>query len=296
MDVADSRITSVQKAFLDSLVCERFSECACSRKIIASFRNPQGELLLDYARKNGFDEDDHGGTAFYLIRTRENLGLFFFSLKCGELFSPLKEDEMRARLDEYVVIRQALLNIAPSDKVKRIALQKLKAIGERNGLSLKEVLNVIVRDKSVKKKLLNRLEQDLKIEPNKNISRVSRTFSGVQLVHFCANKNVHATDFWEKSGIGRPMGEVLFWNFIAPVFSKVQSLVGCEFAFLFAADMSSERVLINYYERALKFIQDLNIGANKPSYDFCCAFMCQSLRQLGTNRKLYFDHFNDTVA
>ena len=295
MDIADSRITTQQQAFLDSLVCERFSECPCGRKIIASFRTPQGELLLDYARKYGFDEDDHGDTAFYLIRTHENLGLFFFSLKCGELFSPLKEDEMRARLDEYVVIRQALLNIAQSDEAKRIALQKLKTIGEKRGLSLKEVLNVVVRDKSVKKKLLNRLEQDLKIEPNKNISRVSKTFSGVQLVHFCANKNVHAANFWSRSGIVRPMGEVLFWNFIAPIFSEVQNLVGCEFAFLFAADMSPERVLINYYEQALKFIQDLNIGANKPSYDFCCAFMCQPLQRLVENREKYFEHFNDTI-
>lgn len=103
MGSADTRVTEAQLAFLDSLVCERFSECPCGKRVISSFRNPQGELLLDYARQNGFVEDNHGSTAFYLIRTPENLGLFFFSLKCGELFSPLKEGEMRARLEGRVL-------------------------------------------------------------------------------------------------------------------------------------------------------------------------------------------------
>lgn len=43
--------------------------------------------------------------------------------------------------------------------------------------------------------------------------------------------------------MGHPMGETLYWKFIAPKFFEVQKIAGCEFAFLFAADLS-EAVIV----------------------------------------------------
>lgn len=88
------------------------------------------------------------------------------------------------------------------------------------------------------------------------------------------------------------MGEVIFWRFIVPKFFEVQEIVGCEYAFLFAADLSEDRTLINYYNVSLKFAIDVPMGTNKPLYDFTCAFMCQKLSMLKENRKVYFDNFN----
>lgn len=188
-----------QRAALEALVCERFSTTTSNKKILETFENEKGSLLITYANERGFDEDERGDTAFYIVKTRAGHGLFFFSLKCGELF------------------------------------------------------------------------------------------------HLCANRNESVMRIWDESGMRRPMGEVLFWQFVAPLFLKIRTFVGCEYAFLFAADMSPDLSLIHYYEQALRFMQDASIGANKPAYDFCCSFMCQPLRELAKNRKNYFEHFNDKV-
>ena len=88
------------------------------------------------------------------------------------------------------------------------------------------------------------------------------------------------------------MGEVIFWDKIVPKFFEVQEIVGCEYVFLFAADLSEDRTLINYYNVCLKFEIDEEVGTNKPYYDFACAFMCQKLNFLKKNQRLYFENFN----
>lgn len=97
---------------------------------------------------------------------------------------------------------------------------------------------------------------------------------------------------WNTYNMGHPMGETLFWKFIAPKFFDVQSIVGCEYAFLFAADLSEEGSLVNYYDVSLKFQKRLDIGTNKPFYDFCCDFMCQEINDMRKNRQLFFENFN----
>ncbi len=72
----------------------------------------------------------------------------------------------------------------------------------------------------------------------------------------------------------------------------VQAIVGCEYAFLFAADLSEEGSLVNYYEVSLKFQKRLDVGTNKPFYDFCCDFMCQDVNDMRKNRQLFFENFN----
>lgn len=61
--------------------------------------------------------------------------------------------------------------------------------------------------------------------------------------------------------------------------AQVQKNIGCQYAFLFAADLSEDGSLINYYNVTLHFDQPEHIGANKPYYDFCCRFMCQEIRK-----------------
>jgi hypothetical protein len=287
-------VSDDQRAALEALVCERFSATTSNKKILETFENEKGSLLITYANERGFGEDERGDTAFYIVKTRAGHGLFFFSLKCGELFHPLKEDEMRASMAESLVLSQAVLNIVSSVANKKKMAEELKALGLSKGMTIEELLKVFGRDKSIKN-VLNRLEQDIRMEPNTNVARVARTFSGIQLVHFCANRNESVMRIWDESGMRRPMGEVLFWQFVAPLFLKIRTFVGCEYAFLFAADMSPDLSLIHYYEQALRFMQDASIGANKPAYDFCCSFMCQPLRELAKNRKNYFEHFNDKV-
>lgn len=283
-------ITSTQQQILDSLLCERFSVSPSNTKILSSFQNPQGVMLIDYAKESGFDEDTRGDTAFYIVKTKDGQGLFFFSLKCGELFRPLANELQ----ENCLTLSQALLNASSPNANRKHILKKLKAFSQTKGMTLEEAVNFIFKNAQQKKHILERLNRDLELEENSKVLRVAKTFSGVQLVHFCSNKGASA--LWNNLQMKRPMGETLFWHFIAPIFLDVRKLVGCEYAFLFAADLSEDRELINYYEQSLKFTQEQEIGANKPIYDFSCAFMCQPLSTIEDNRRMFFDHFNDERA
>ena len=97
--------------------------------------------------------------------------------------------------------------------------------------------------------------------------------------------------------MNHPMGEVLFWWFIMPIIESVQKIVGCQYAYLFAADSSEDRTLINYYNVSLRFVSQDSIGTSKPRYDYCCEFMLQEISKLVTFKSEFFMHFNlDTDA
>lgn len=144
---------------------------------------------------------------------------------------------------------------------------------------------------------LNQIIKEREVEENDNVIRVMSTHPGVELVHFCVNDL--ARKRWQMYLPEHPMGEVLFWYFVAPLIIRVQEIAGCEYAFLFAADVSEDGSLVNYYDVALNFHKKLDIGTNKPFYDFCCDFMCQELDELKCFRDNYFNSFNknadDTV-
>ena len=96
--------------------------------------------------------------------------------------------------------------------------------------------------------------------------------------------------------MGHTMGETLYWKYIVPKFIEVQKIAGCEYAFLFAADLSEDRTLVNYYDVSLKFQQQLDIGTNKPLYDFACVFMCQRINRLKELKDEFFNSFNMDIG
>ena len=85
------------------------------------------------------------------------------------------------------------------------------------------------------------------------------------------------------------MGETLFWQFVLPKMLEINSLVGCEYAYLFAADSIRDSTLIKYYQEVLHFECPTNLGGIKPQYDFLCTFMSKRLRPLSSNRKMFLD-------
>lgn len=285
------RITKEQQSILDELVCERLKDNPENNLLIQDFENEKGVLIVNYLKQYGLKEDSEGNTAFYIVKTKTNEVLMFFSLKCGELFDPLfDEGEVEENYEEYLLIIQALRNADIDPEAQERAIHKLENICREQGVPLHMVLNYILKEAKTKAKMLKMLSSDKKAEGNENISRVNKTYPGVELVHFCTNEK--AKDTWKKLGLGHSMGEVIFWSKIVPLFFEVQKIVGCEFAFLFAADLSEDRTLINYYNVSLKFETDVHMGTNKPVYDFACAFMCQRLSELRKNKKAYFDDFN----
>ena len=64
------------------------------------------------------------------------------------------------------------------------------------------------------------------------------------------------------------------------------------YLFLFAADLSEDADLVNYYVDNLEFIDASEHSAATPMYDFACRFLCQETSTLQERRTSFFEHFN----
>ena len=87
------------------------------------------------------------------------------------------------------------------------------------------------------------------------------------------------------------LGSIIFWKFIIPQVKYLLEIVGCEYIFLFAADLSEDESLVNYY-RELGFTDSLVHHVAIPLYDLACKFMYQETNQLIEKQKKFFEDFN----
>ena len=285
------KISAEQEQILDSFVCERLSANEENESLINSFVSKRGSSLVSYFEKYGPSEDKDGKTTYYVIKTKEDEILMFFSLKCGALFEPLQnEDEMRQDIQRLLTLLQAIENAdgegREADEANAILLKY--QVGDR--ISAEDFHKLVLKKAHSKKQFLEHLFNEKEKEENEKIFRVQSTHPGIELVHLCTND--HLKEKWKNYHLGHTMGEVLYWKFIAPKFFEVQEIAGCEYAFLFAADLSEDGSLVNYYDVSLKFQKKQDVGTNKPFYDFCCEFMCQEVNVIRKKREEFFEDFN----
>lgn len=85
----------------------------------------------------------------------------------------------------------------------------------------------------------------------------------------------------------------MFWFFVAKKVLEVKELLGIQYLFLFAADLSDYRTLIEYYMDRLGFNRDEERATVKPIYDLSCEFMYQETKNLAERRQVFFDNFNN---
>lgn len=286
------QITKEQLDILEQFSCERLSQRPEHKYLLKNFRNEKGSPLVEYLNEKAWEEDENGVTAYYLVKAPDNQVVMFFSLKCGALFDPLDEAGMKQSVVTAKKLLQAIQNVNKGGDEKLSAIQLLEQYRTGQDISLAEIQRV-VKNGAKANRFLDLLNSDREREENQQIIRVGHTYPSIELVHFCTNDNAKA--FWKECSLGHPMGEVLFWRYIAPIIYEIQNQIGCQYAFLFAADASEDGTLINYYNVSLKFEQPNNVGTSKPSYDFCCEFMCQKISDLKKNRQEYFDNFNPDV-
>lgn len=286
------QITKEQLDILEQFSCERLSQRPEHKYLLKNFRNEKGSPLVEYLNEKAWEEDENGVTAYYLVKAPDNQVVMFFSLKCGALFDPLDEAGMKQSVVTAKKLLQAIQNVNKGGDEKLSAIQLLEQYRTGQDISLAEIQRV-VKNGAKANRFLDLLNSDREREENQQIIRVGHTYPSIELVHFCTNDNAKA--FWKECSLGHPMGEVLFWRYIAPIIYEIQNQIGCQYAFLFAADASEDGTLINYYNVSLKFEQPNNVGTSKPSYDFCCEFMCQKISDLKKNRQEYFDNFNPDI-
>ena len=279
-----TRITPAQQRILDSFTCERLTANPLNRRRSREFYSRRGRSLVYKLQEDAWHEDSDGlPAAYYVVKNSEGKIALFFSLKCGTLCDPDYVAKVFEKYDRSKELMAALHN-KESDEWAYDYLEQLRtSSGIIPYLDQMAILSKYA-DASEERRDI-KLEK--KSEPSRKILRVDEAFPAIELVHFCVNDNLR--DEWKRLGLGRGMGEVFFWRFVVPKMLEINKLIGCEYAYLFAADGSRDGTLINYYENALHFERPTNMGGIKPRYDFLCTFMCKRLFRLSQFRKSCLD-------
>lgn len=278
------RITEKQQQILNGLRCERLSKDEMNLRLVDSFYNYRNDSIADVLRNEAYEEDESGKVAYYVVKGENGEILFFFSLKNGMLYDQhLDEKTLKLLKQLYDYLEQLNADADLTDDERQVIETVKEKVRSRKGLTKAELERIPKKNA----KILEDLEQEL----NKNITHVGRTYSGVELVHFCAN---NATDdFWQGLGLPQDRGTVVFWHFIVPIVIEVRSLVGCEYLFLFAADMSEHHTLQDYYHNQMGFNDEGERATAKPLYDLSCKFMYQEADSLAERRDEFFENFNE---
>lgn len=289
MKVSDYRITKEQRAYLDSLVCQRISDDPANKATIEKFTNERS-ISLPAALKHGWNQDKKDKLAYYIVKEPGEDGepLLFFSLKCGEITQSFNRDKLRTVLDNSEALLDAAYGKEAPEWAKEI-VEKCKVNGELSDEKFDEFYTRHLRNLIKWNSYITEIRQE-----GENIILTKQTMPGVELVHFCDHWPAKLK--WNATAMGsRSMGRAMFWKFVVPVIQQVRDLVGCEYLYLFAADAKKNGRLVNYYtELGFEIREDLNVS--KPEYDFGCFFMCQKVTSLRNRQKEFFRNYNNPFA
>ena len=256
------KITDEQLKLLNSFKCIRLRKLRNLKNlsIINNFSNARNPNIADILKNNALKEDQESETAYYVIRRKDKIALFF-SIKCGLLFDKSIEDTI---------------------------IELINSKNDKN--KIEQLLKKLMK--------ISNLSSDIEKESNKNIKRVSETYSGIELVHLCSNDNFK--NKWKSLAIEHgirkenTMAKIFFWHYIVPKVIELNNIIGSKYLYLFAADSTDDRTLVNYYNDLL-FAQNNEVSTIKPYYDFSCIFMCQEIANLKDSREHFFNNFNSEI-
>lgn len=280
------KITEEQKSLLDSLHCERFSSNLQNLRDIESFYNRRNDLLVEPLRNEAYCDDEEGKIAYYLVKHSSGKILFYFSLKCGLLYDRFINNDEKLKSLKNLLSYFIDLKNDPSTCVEDIEtidsiFEKLRT---RKGFTKADVEKI--------KKKTDKAIEDMEKEFNDEVRKVGETYAGIEIVQFCANDDDECRKLWTDFGFDQKLGVTVFWHFIVPIVLETMKLIGCQYLFLFAADLSEDEELINYYRNYLKFEDSLGRGTAIPLYDDMCKFMYQETNGLKERRVDFYDNFN----
>lgn len=217
------KITDEQKSVIEKFSCERLSSNPDNKNLIRSFVSEKGSLLVDYLHKWAWDEDVECKTAYYLIKSPEDEIALFFSLKCGALFDPLDEESVEENAKRLQKLLRAVQEINRDGKEKEFAIQILEKFRSGQDIPIEQIKAYIKVNAQQAQNFWKSLNYDKEHEQNEQIIRVGHTYPGIDLVHFCANDLMK--EKWKSYGIQHPMGEVMFWKYIAPIIYQTQKVL-----------------------------------------------------------------------
>ena len=277
------KITPEQLRILNSLECQRLSSDSQNMYLVECFSNDINETIAHTLQNEAFKQDESNSIAYYVVKHPNGQILFFFSLKCGLLFDHFINPDL---LNQLQKLAEDLNDISDDKSLtpqqRRDITDVMEKIRANKGISIEDIHKL----RQQKLDILEELEKEF----NTNIARVGKTFSGIEVVHFCSNSETD--DLWANFGFPQLRGATIYWYFIVPKVLEALRFVGCQYLFLFAADKSKEEKLVRYYEDQLNFKRPDELATAKPFYDFTCKFMCHEVATLAKEREQFFDNFN----
>lgn len=239
-----SRITEQQKKVLESFSIERLSASDINLRLVGSFSNPKSDSLTNKIQSDAYEEDENGSVAYYVIKDPEGNILFYFSLKCGQLYDKLIEKEqLRLIKNLFKYFDEIEKEKSTSDEDRKLIMEIRESVRASKGISKEKLEKIQKKD--------NKAVTDIENLFTENLQRVGQTFAGIEIVQFCANENFRK--FFDSLGFFPHFGALVFWNFLVPIVLEVRKHIGCQYLFLFAADTSDDESLIRYYYRTLHF-------------------------------------------
>jgi hypothetical protein len=278
-----SRITEQQENILESFSIERLSSSEINLRLVGNFSNPKSDSLTNKIQSEAFEEDENGSVAYYVIKNKEDGGIvFYFSLKCGQLYDKLIEKEqLRLIKNLFEYFDEIEKEESTSEEDRRLIKEIRESVRTSKGISKAELEKIQKKD--------NKAVTDIENVFTENLQRVGQTFAGVEIVQFCANENYRK--LFDSLGFFPHFGAIVFWHFLVPKVLAVRQYIGCQYLFLFAADTSDDESLIRYY-RTLHFTDVGEHGAVIPLYDWTCRFMYQEISGLSQGQEEFFNDFN----
>lgn len=307
-------ITEAQIAVLKTFTCQRLTDDDMNLHKIQNFLSYRGPGLVSHLRNFGWEADKSGSTAYYVIKNQLGQIVMFFSLKCGALFDPGYVKKFAEEFSETQHLWKMWNEARRGDLAAQQYLMELEGLLGKE--QFRERIRNLESDYINRRGMLREIKADKRSEPSDKIIRVDKAHPAIELVEFCANDRTRGcwdTAFNDQFMTRRnTMGKVFFWWFIVPKMIEISRLIGCEYAYLFAADDDPDGDLVRYYEDALHFKKLTHLGTIKPYYDMNCYFMGrrlfsvdeehldpgesiedeEDLRGLNYYRDMFFEHFN----
>lgn len=277
------KITPEQRARIDSLYCERLSSNDVNFRLVDEFFNSRNTSISDTLKNEAYQEDETGKVAYYVVKNREGQLLFYFSLKCGMLYDSFIDDHSLKLLNKLMAYLDDISSKEQLTDEEALIVNKFREkLRSHKGLTKKEIEQIPKKGGTIL--------EDLEKEIGENVTHVGSTFSGIELVHFCANESTR--DFWKENVEGQKLGVVVFWEFVVKEVLEAMKHVGCQYLFLFAADKTDDEELVAYYRDSLYFKEAVDVATAKPIYDLTCKFMYQETCKLVSEQAYFFDHYN----
>lgn len=187
----------------------------------------QGKNLELFLKKFAWEEDISGGTKVYLVKDIETGAIvFFFALKAGLLYKSTDDDNYNLNDQEREIVNLCIeYELNPTGE---FTTEDVLGWYDEDDLN-KDLLRQVIQEKT-------ELKLDIKSDQRhtgeeKHILRVSKTFPGIVLTHFCRNSQYSLSQ-----KITFPLGFYIFWEIIVEQILKINSILGCKYLYLFAAD------------------------------------------------------------